>query len=161
MLCLPAKTTSNKVDWSSSLSKYVARAYSKAQAEAHKEQFRRVDELRRQVAAASEARLEERTAADARGDPPGKRSAGMRSGVATTPRETPEGVSGGDGGGAALSGVVGRAEALLPASTAPLERGSAQQLSVESDVATHSSPGSSAGTWSRCTIPRPLHSSVD
>ena len=66
MLCLPAKTTSNKVDWSSSLSKYVARAYSKAQAEAHKEQFRRVDELRRQVAAASEARLEERTAADAR-----------------------------------------------------------------------------------------------
>ena len=66
MLCLPAKTTSNKVDWASSLSKYVARAYSKAQAEAHKEQFRRVDELRRQVAAASEARLEERTAADAR-----------------------------------------------------------------------------------------------
>ena len=51
MLCLPAKTTSNKVDWSSSFSKYVARAYSKAQAEAHKEQFRRVDELRRQVAA--------------------------------------------------------------------------------------------------------------
>ena len=34
MLCLPAKTTSNKVDWASSLSKYVARAYSKAQAEA-------------------------------------------------------------------------------------------------------------------------------
>ena len=66
MLCLPAKTTSNKVDWASSLSKYVARAYSKAQAEAHKEQFRRVDELRRQVAAAAEARLEERTAADAR-----------------------------------------------------------------------------------------------
>ena len=39
--------------------------------------------------------------------------------------------------------------------------GSDQQLSVDSEEATHIILGCSGGTSSRCTMPRPWHSSVE